>query len=327
MANYQCDACEELRQRDPNLIINGFTDEHCENIADAKGLNGNSNNCDDVHLMNDCFIGNMEKEVNAYEPCDWKTFMRRFIPNVWATIKAIICWLCGLQCQTDIIAKGVSLKISEDDEDETVSYVVAGKGVSFLETGTQGRTSQVTMLYIAGGLVRVQGSLVFHKDAFTEAIACWNFDKSDGTIRKSTARHGNSEWENTSGTINGMAAGGELLFEIRINKAQYPFIKNLFAGIGGATGGGMYQINLTPFQEGEWAYGQHGNCDSETGQGEDGHSNGHLVEPGWIYVQARMVNIGLLNAKESSDPADSKKGRYSPRGFMGIRIDTSKVEC
>lgn len=316
MANYQCDSCEELRQNAPNFIINGLGDDEVDNLKGNNGLAGNSTNCVDVNDMNDCFVGMMDKEVNQYETCDWKEFMKRFIPNIWTVLKGIISWLCGVQCTVKTLANGLSLKISEDDDD--ASHIIAGKGISFLGTGSQSRESQVTFLYIAGGLVRVQGSLLFNRSSFTDAMACYNFDDDGDGTRKSASRSGNTVWNNTTGTIQPMVGGGELLYEIRISKEQYPEIKNIYAGIGGPTGGGMYQINLTPFSEGEWAYGQHGNCDSETGVGSGGHSDGHQVPPGWIYVQARMVNIGYLNADGD---------RYSPRGFMGIRLDLGDIEC
>lgn len=326
MANYQCDSCEQLRQDHPDFIINGFSDENCESISDNKGLDGKNDNCEDLHNMNDCMIGMMENEVKAYETCDWKKFMRRFIPNVWTLFKGIICWLCGLQCKTDILSNGVSLTISEEDTGQ--SHIIAGKGISFLGTGTGYAQSQVKLLYIAGGLVRVQGSLLFNKDNFTDADDCYNYDADGREPQMSTnkRRLGNPIWNNTEHTtIDGedyyrtkpMVGGGELLYEIRISKEQYPFIKGMYAGNATPTGGGAYQVNLSVFSEGEWAYGQHGRC-NEDGVGEDGHSNGHKVPAGWIYVQARMVNITYLNADGF---------QYSPRGFMGIRVDTDGVEC
>lgn len=91
MAKYQCDACEALREKDPNLIINGFSDENCESFANGTGLNGDGDNFEDLNDLNDCLVGSMEADVKIYESCDWKTFMRRFIPNIWTVLKSIIC--------------------------------------------------------------------------------------------------------------------------------------------------------------------------------------------------------------------------------------------
>lgn len=98
MANLNCDACESIRQDDPNLIVNGFTDTECASLQNNTGLNPSSGNddCEDLNNLNDCLVGNMETEVDAYDVCDWKTFMKKFIPNVWTVLKAMICAICGL---------------------------------------------------------------------------------------------------------------------------------------------------------------------------------------------------------------------------------------
>lgn len=98
MANLNCSACEELRQTDPNLIVNGFGETECTSLQNDTGLNPSSGNddCTDLNNMNDCLVGNMADEVDAYEVCDWKTFMKKFIPNLWTALKGIICAICGL---------------------------------------------------------------------------------------------------------------------------------------------------------------------------------------------------------------------------------------
>ena len=98
MANTNCEACNDLRELDPNLIVNGFGDDECTSLKNDTGLVASSGNddCTDLNNLNDCFIGNMATEVEAYDVCDWKTFMKRFIPNVWTVISAIICAICGI---------------------------------------------------------------------------------------------------------------------------------------------------------------------------------------------------------------------------------------
>lgn len=109
MANTNCSACDELRQIDPNLIVNGLGDTECASLQNNTGLVPSSGNddCEDLNNLNDCLVGNMASEVDAYDVCDWKTFMKKFIPNVWTTFKAIICAICGLwtkvDCNTDSI--------------------------------------------------------------------------------------------------------------------------------------------------------------------------------------------------------------------------------
>ena len=93
-----CAACEEIRQTDPSLIVNGFSDDECSSLMNDTGLvpGDDHNDCEDLHNLNDCLVGNMETEVDLYDVCDWKPFMKTFIPNLWTTLKAMICAICGI---------------------------------------------------------------------------------------------------------------------------------------------------------------------------------------------------------------------------------------
>lgn len=129
MANLNCEACESIRQDDPNLIVNGFTDTECASLQNNTGLNPSSGNddCEDLNNLNDCLVGNMETEVDAYDVCDWKTFMKKFIPNVWTVLKAMICAICGLWTQLTSIINKVNC-----------TYNALGKLVNTLAGSTSG---------------------------------------------------------------------------------------------------------------------------------------------------------------------------------------------
>lgn len=109
MANINCEACDEIRQTSPGLIINGLGDEECTSLQNDTGLNPSSGHtdCEDLNNLNDCLVGNMAAEVDAYEVCDWKPFMKKFIPNVWTTLKGIICALCGIWTRIHCIYNGL----------------------------------------------------------------------------------------------------------------------------------------------------------------------------------------------------------------------------
>lgn len=98
MLNVNCEACEDIRQNDPSLIVNGFTDAECASLKNDTGLNPSSghNDCQDLTNMNDCLIGNEDAELENYEVCDWKAFMHNFIPNLWTLESGIICAICGI---------------------------------------------------------------------------------------------------------------------------------------------------------------------------------------------------------------------------------------
>lgn len=98
MAEINCSACQEIRETSPEFVVNGLTDEICASLQNDTGLSATSGNddCTDLNNLNDCLIGNMETEVDAYDVCDWKEFMKNFIPNLWTVLKAMICAICGI---------------------------------------------------------------------------------------------------------------------------------------------------------------------------------------------------------------------------------------
>lgn len=98
MAINNCEACSDLREDAPGLFVNGLTSSMVTSLKNNTGLVPSSGNddCEDLNNMADCLVGNMATEVDAYEVCDWKDFMKNFIPNAWTTIKGIIPAVCGL---------------------------------------------------------------------------------------------------------------------------------------------------------------------------------------------------------------------------------------
>lgn len=323
MANYDCGACEDLRQKDPNLLINGFGDDECESLAKDKGLTG-GDTCEDLHDLNDCLVGNMSREVNAYDTCDWKKFMRRFIPNVWTVLKGIICTLCGINCRVNYLANGASFSIGENTDGD--AYAVAGKGVSFLQpTSGQTHTSDLSLQYIAGGLLLGNGTYRFHKSDFEDEATVRNFDNGS-TQRDSKSRKGNNYWGEDNQRY---ANGGELICEFRIKKSAYPQIKQFYNGFGQETGGGAYHVQAVRFdgdnppdgQTARYAYGQHGWCDDDGTPSESGYDSGHVVPAGWWYIQLRMtycIQMGVTTETAR---------KYSPRYFMGIRMNPANADC
>lgn len=333
MANVNCQACEDLREVAPSLACGGFTDDMCTSLQNDTGLTASSgnNDCTDLDNMNDCLIGNEDANVELFEVCDWKKFMHEFIPNLWTMLKAIICAICGIwtnihnlwtkvnkhDCEIASLYNGISFDIGEAPSNG--SYVAAGKGVSFYQVSQGEHRSDVRLMYIAGGLANCYGSCVFHNDNFTDAKACVNFD--NGSVeRTSTARLGNSVW----GDTGRIAEDGELIYEIRILKSQYPQIKSLFRGNGIETSGGSFKVQYWVFNEGSFAYGQHGGCiqagyPNEGQPRSQGYDAGHRVPSGWIYVQCRMSWVDLMGINQENG------SQYTPYGWMGIRTNRDKV--
>lgn len=98
MSNINCSACEELRTEAPDFATNGVTSTVCASLKNDTGLsttNGHNNDTD-LTDANDCLIGRMDDELEAYDVCDWKDFMHKFIPNLYEFLKAILCSLAGI---------------------------------------------------------------------------------------------------------------------------------------------------------------------------------------------------------------------------------------
>lgn len=334
MANINCSACDEIREVAPGLVVNGFDDTMCASLKNDTGLSPSSGNddCEDLNNMNDCLVGNMETEVDAYDVCDWKTFMKAFIGNVWTVLKGIICAICGLwtnihsilsrlskvECLVSKSYDGASFEIGESTSGN--SYVVAGKGVSFLKrVGTSDQYSaDVGLTYIAGGLATLIGSLRFYSTSFTDSKACPNFDNGN-TMTTSASRQGNAVWATTGNTVT---PGNELVFEIRLKNSAYPQIKRFFNGFGQEVDAAGFHVMTWFYTGGQYAPGQHGECDIDTGApSESGLSSGHLVPDGWTYIQVRMSYIHQLITSGNTERSASL------RMFMGIRMNSNNITC
>ena len=335
MADMNCQACEELRQEVPQLLCNGFDESMCASLKNDTGLSPTSgnNDCTDLDNLNDCLVGNMAKEVDTYEVCDWKSYMKKFIPNLWTTLKAMICAICGiwtnihnimrlltkLQCEVDYLFQGDDFKFSEYTQTST-SYLVAGKGVSFANVSASGVSGDVTLTYIAGGLGRLDGSCKFYNADFHESVNVMNFDDNDTEAHMSTSgsRKGASIWHSTNQKPQG---GSALVYEIRLLKSEYPQIRSFFEGIALNSQGGGYHCEINRFTEGTYAYGQWGYCDRHTGDPANSDSSrGHRVADGYVYLQMRITWIETMSA-------DADGSQYTPNGFLGIRMKQSAIEC
>lgn len=105
MSDRDCNACQELRDYAPNFVQNGVNTEVANSLKANTGFNPNlsvlHNDCEDLNDANDCLIGSKADEIEAYEVCDWKTFMRKFLGNLYEMLKAIIAAICGLWIRAD----------------------------------------------------------------------------------------------------------------------------------------------------------------------------------------------------------------------------------
>lgn len=162
MANTNCEACNELRTEVPELIVNGFDDDMCASLKNDTGLKTSSgnNDCTDFDTMNDCLIGNMETEIDDYDSCTWKDFMKKYISNDWTMFKGLICAICGIwQNIHDLWTTVRSFRLSKSGStisltsnlgshgsvnDDDTTYELTKDGNTITLTGSDGTTNSVT---------------------------------------------------------------------------------------------------------------------------------------------------------------------------------------
>lgn len=253
MANTNCNACEELRNTSANFVVNGITDTECNSLKNDTGLNPSSghDDCTDLNNINDCLVGNMAEEVEAYDVCDWKTFMKKFIPNVWTTFKAIICAICGLwtqfsriDCIVNSINRSAVINITKDN-------ITLAPGVSYRsdDSAIPSISGNSHCAYLTGGL---------------------HFDNSwvDST-----------SWLDSDGDT---ANGGRLVYTYKINKSTHKVRAIWPCPITEANAGSGLIGHLQIFGEGETAWGYDSKSDS---------TGAVTVPSGYIYAQVRLVSV------------------------------------
>lgn len=325
-----CKACEDLRTNAPSVLVNGIDETACTSLKNNTGLNPSTgtDDCADLEDLNDCLVGNMVDEIDAYDVCDWKEYMKKFVPNVYNVFKGIICAICGIwtniknlwdmanriDCIVEYVTKGASFSFGELTSTGK-SYIVAGRGVSFANVGATGTSNDISITYVAGGISYLTGSCKFYKNDFTDREATANFDEHGTSPTTGTARKGNSKWDDTGY----LGSGGELAYELRIKKSEYPQIKRFWNGLGDAGAGGSYEVMLLFRDEGKYAPGQTGYCDADNGDPVGaGADRGHQVPEGWMYIQVRIKYLETFGSDGT---------QYTPVCLIPMRINQNEIKC
>lgn len=218
-----CSACEDIRNDVPELIVNGFDDSMCTSLQNDTGLKASNGNddCEDLNDLNDCLIGNLEEELEDYDVCDWKTFTKRLIPNLWTTLKGIICAICGIWtnihnlwttirslCITKTgnkisLTSNLGVHCTVTDSDTTYDLTISGHTITL--TGSDGSTDSVTVpdnnttydLTINGHTIKLTGS-----DGTTDSVTVPDNNTTyDLTINGHTVKLTGSDGTNDTVTV------------------------------------------------------------------------------------------------------------------------------
>lgn len=261
---YSCEACEELRQEVPQLVCNGFDDDMCASLKNDTGLSATSghNDCTDLNNLNDCLIGNMADELELYEVCDWKTYTKMLVGNIWTTLKAIICAICGIWTNIHNLWDTINNMSDNTDRIDCIvksmtsvkTFNIDGLTEADLGTGVQWRTTGDHAAYpsIVGNafVMRVNGSLHFT----------------------------GSKWLNFTGNTDD---GNWLVYRYKLKKSKYGLITAWSAPIMANNAGNILGYAQV-YGAGEKTPGYWGWDDS----------NGAVTVPdGWIYIDIRISNI------------------------------------
>lgn len=257
MANVNCSACDELRQDAPSLVVNGFDDTMCASLQNDTGLNASNGNddCTDLNNLNDCLVGNLASEVDAYEVCDWKDYTKKFANNTWTTLKGIVCAICGLWTNVHNLWTTVNLhecQINSISAQQT--FNIDGLTEAELGIGVDWRLSGEHYAYptIVGNafVLRINGSLEFT----------------------------GSKWLNFTGNTDD---GNWLVYRYKLNKEKYG-IKRIWSNPIHSNNAGDISGYIQSFAEGETTPGYWGYDDP----------NGAVTVPeGYIYLDIRVSNI------------------------------------
>lgn len=306
MANLNCDACEQLRQTDPSLIVNGFTDSECASLKNDTGLVPGSghDDCTDLNNMNDCMVGNMATEVSAYDVCDWKSFMKKFIPNVWTVIHAVICAVCGLWSNVHSIWENIQNLWN------TLSTITSQ--VDKIDCIIAAMSSQKTFSIGKENITLAPGVSFRDDDSATPTISGNAYCAYiTGGIHFGSSWTDDTSWLDSDGDT---ANGGRLVYTYKINKAANNLIRLWPCLIAEANAGSGLIAHLQIFNEGTTAWGYASRNDS---------SGAVTVPSGYVYAQVRLVSVaGGWGAAKSG----TGKGDVTLCGVAPVLLDSS-VNC
>lgn len=143
MADRYCEACVTLQDDAPDFVQNGVTSAIDTRLRNDHGFAAKSSvdtDCEALNLANDCLVGFMEDETEAYDTCEWKTWSARFAGNVHKVIDATISAVCGLWTKVHNLLSRVS---ALEDAQSNVCDVLSG--VTELVVGEPQRHTMTTL--------------------------------------------------------------------------------------------------------------------------------------------------------------------------------------
>lgn len=293
MAEIDCTICEELKDTSVEFISQGITDNICTSLANDTGLNPElpvlHTDCEDLDVMNDCLIGRPADELEKYDVCEWKKFMRKYIGNLYTMFKGLVCAVCGLW--TNIHNLWKRLAKAENDLADLINRI------DHLECMITALTTTQEIQFDVGEFIA--GTDVYFRSSGSVAIGV-SFDVigNMGVLNASVGFNDNSKWLTELGHTS-PGDEGWLVCELHINKAATG-IRHIYAADSQTINTGCYLASVYGFDGdrdfntyGRARRGIYSNQTPEQWGWQDGSRN---VPPGWIYLQLRVNNIMAVHS-------------------------------
>ena len=320
MSQISCSACEDLRTDAPNFVLNGIGETEIASLKNNTGYNASSgnNDCTDLENAVDCLVGNMADEVDAYEVCDWKDFMKRFIPNVWNVLRSIVASICGLWCYMKQFTEQKSYGLHAYEDDDPTKPAINGfkiaQGVSVNYSGVD---TAATAIYIYGNVARVTGTLRFDglmPSSYTNGQSVYWADFFNGGTDITTI---GGQSSNKGDTPN----GGLLVYQYEVDPCDFGFSRMFSASLFPGTAGD-FRCRLVIVRKGGY-YPYDWGVDTTQPGNVEGLQLYNPSDSNKILIQVRLeyVNTWGITAR------GTKIANVTPNGITGVLPCTNEISC
>lgn len=139
MREEYCEACETLETSAPTFVNDGVTNGISNRLKEDNGFGPGTKvdtDCEALNLANDCLIGGMGDELEKYDVCDIKTWIKLAWENLYTVLKAMIAAICGLWDKVHCILSGLKILLQQlTDTSQTSSFAAETHYAIALGTG------------------------------------------------------------------------------------------------------------------------------------------------------------------------------------------------
>lgn len=172
-----CESCNDLRETVPGIDCTGIGDKECDSLKKDTGLNPDlkvlHTNCEDLHNLRECYLGEAQAMLPSMQVCDWQEFTYDLLNYLDTILHAMMCGDCGqweiIHCLDEKTNKSVrTVKLWEGDEKifdlPTLEVSIPLTEFDYLDLHLLFGTEHVVgRLSLKGGLVGAPTTVVMDK--------------------------------------------------------------------------------------------------------------------------------------------------------------------